>query len=67
MSNEGIRTRQRKLHVEPMDAIPETGGPSPLLQQAQAWADVAREANEECVTGDEAEKELQARRNESGQ
>ena len=67
MSNDGIRTRQRTLPAEPSESALESGGPSPLLQQAQAWANVAREANDECVRGEEAERELLARRNESGQ
>jgi hypothetical protein len=67
MSNEDVRTRRKKLRVEPADAAPEPGGPSPLLEQAMAWTNVARQANDECVKGDEAEKELQSRRNESGQ
>jgi hypothetical protein len=67
MSNQEMRTRRRKTHVEPTEAGPETGGPSPLLEQALAWTNVARDANDDCVKGDEAEKELRARRNESGQ
>ncbi len=67
MSNEEIRTRLKKRHVEPTDAAPLAGGPSPLLEQAQGWTNVAHEANHECVKGDKADKEMQARRNESGQ
>jgi hypothetical protein len=50
-----------------LDDEPETSGVSPLLQQAQAFVNVAREANNDCAKGDQAEKELHARRNESGQ
>jgi hypothetical protein len=55
------------LPVEPMGDAPETNGPSPLLQQAQGFVNVAHEVNNECVKGEEAEKEMKARKNESGQ
>ena len=46
---------------------PDAAGPSPLLEQAQAWANVAREAHQHCVRGDQAEQMLMRRRNASGQ
>lgn len=67
MSNEETRTRRNKRQVEPTGEAPQTGGPSPLAEQARAWATVAREAHAECAKGDEAEKELRQRRNTSGQ
>jgi len=42
-------------------------GPSPLLQQAAAYANVAREALQDCQRDGEAEQELIRRRNRSGQ
>ena len=38
-----------------------------LLQQAQGFAQVAREALRDCERGADAEKELHNRRNQSGQ
>ena len=49
---------------EPDDA-PE--GASPLLAQASAFGSVAREAHADCKRGEEAQRELEARRNSSGQ
>jgi hypothetical protein len=46
---------------------PSTGGPSPLLQQAAGYADVARQARANCQRGADAEQELGRRRNRSGQ
>jgi len=67
MSTDRLRDRQTRRQVEPGDALPETGGPSPLLQQAQGFADVAREENENCARGVDAETALNRRRNTSGQ
>jgi len=38
-----------------------------LLEQVQAFGDVAREADKECPKGQEAEKEMARRKNLSGQ
>jgi hypothetical protein len=40
---------------------------SPLLEQAKGFAQVAREAANDCQTGEDALKEMQRRRNGSGQ
>ena len=40
---------------------------SPLLDQAKGFAQVARDAVNDCQRGDDAVKELQRRRNRSGQ
>jgi hypothetical protein len=37
------------------------------LEQAQAWANLAREAHANILKGDEAERALHQRRNTSGQ
>ncbi len=67
MSTNDTITR-RKLHdAEAGDATVEAGGPSPLLEQAQAWANLAREAHANILKGDEAERALHQRRNTSGQ
>jgi hypothetical protein len=67
MSIHDTTTCRKRRQAESGDAPEETGGPSPLLEQAQAWADVAREAHDNCVKGDEAERALHQRRNTSGQ
>jgi hypothetical protein len=61
------KTQLRKREVEASNDPGPSDEPSPLLVQAQAWADVAREANGACVQGDEAERVLQQRRNSPGQ
>jgi hypothetical protein len=43
------------------------GGSGGLSQQASQYANVARHARDECHKGQQAEKELQRRRNKSGQ
>lgn len=40
---------------------------SPLLEQARGFAQVARDAVNECERGEDALKELHRRRNKSGQ
>ncbi len=62
--------------VRPVEQAPPTAGPvvpeeasgaGAILQRASAWRDVARQARQNCQRGAEAEKELQRRRNSSGQ
>ena len=67
MSTNDTRTLIKKRQIESSGGPEETGAPSPLLERAQAWANVAREAHDNCVKGDEAEKQLNQRRNSSGQ
>lgn len=67
MPADHTRTRQANRQNEPSHTEPDAAGPSPLLEQAQAWANVAREAHQNCVRGDEAERMLERRRNTSGQ
>ncbi|HUG92610.1 MAG TPA: hypothetical protein VML55_17350 [Planctomycetaceae bacterium] len=63
--------RQRLHQQDPLQAPIEHDTTSPaaggLLQQAQAFAQVAREALDACHRGAEAERELHRRRNRSGQ
>lgn len=67
MSTELLRERTTTPPSEPAAALPETAGASPLLQQAQAFADLGREVAENADQGDAAEALLRARRNQSGQ
>ena len=67
MPNDHTRTRHANAENEPKQTEANTAEPSPLLEQAQAWADVARAAHLHCVQGDEAEQMLVRRRNASGQ
>jgi len=67
MSTNDTITRRKLQDAEASDIPLEAGGPSPLLEQAQAWADLAREAHANIVKGDEAECALRQRRNTSGQ
>ena len=63
------RTRQRPAirQFEPGDTPPEPEGASPLLEQSQAIANVAREQAQQCARGDAAETKVRSRRNASGQ
>jgi len=62
------RTRTREKPAPPQEApAPETPGGSDLLQQAAAYGKLAREAREDCEKGALAAKELENRRNASGQ
>jgi hypothetical protein len=67
MPDDQTRTRQANAENEPRQTEADAAGPSPLLEQAQAWANVAREAHQHCVQGDEAEQMLVRRRNASGE
>ena len=67
MSVSNTRTLHKQREVEAVGDPGPSGEPSPLLAQAQAWADVAREAHDNCAQGDEAERDLQRRRNSPGQ
>ncbi len=46
---------------------PQTPQPGDLLRAARAWGDVARESLARSERGEEAERELFRRRNNSGQ
>ena len=67
MSTNDTITRRKLHNAEAADTTVETGGPSPLLEQAQAWANLAREAHANTLKGAEAELALHQRRNTSGQ
>ena len=45
----------------------DSSSPGSLLEQAQGFAQVARDALRDCQRGADAEKELHNRRNQSGQ
>ena len=65
MSQQKTREMTRQREVDGPDSDPfeeNTGG---LQQQAEAYARIAREARENC--DQDAERELQRRRNRSGQ
>ena len=67
MSQEKTLPRKRQREEEAAAApAPESGGNS-LANQAAAYAQVAREALENCERGIDAERELHRRRNRSGQ
>jgi hypothetical protein len=63
------KTLEKKSVKQPETAQAEAppAGPSPLLEQAQGWAAVAREAHANCQKGAEAEQVYERRRNRSGQ
>jgi hypothetical protein len=56
--------QQKNLSAGPAG---DDGSAGTLLQQAQGFAQVAREALRDCERGVDAERELQNRRNQSGQ
>ncbi len=58
------RARQSEPADEPEE--PFTAA-SPLMEQAKGFAQVARDAVNDCQRGEDALKELQRRRNRSGQ
>lgn len=59
-------TRRATPSVDTSRDAPAPAGPSPLIEQAQAFANVAHQALEDCEAAD-AEAELHRRRNTSGQ
>jgi hypothetical protein len=61
------RPTEQEPEIVQSSSNPPANGPSPLLQQATEYADVAREALADCQRGAEAEQELIKRRNRSGQ
>ncbi len=67
MMNQQTRTvtRERELGGPGADPFEENAGD--LRQQAAAYANIAREARDDCQRGADAEQELQRRRNRSGQ
>ena len=63
------RTRTITTDHEPgqPDGDPFADGGGDLRQQAAAYANIAREARDDCQRGADAEQELHRRRNRSGQ
>jgi hypothetical protein len=64
---EKLLHKQHHAHDTGPGGDPHDDGPSPLLAQAQGYAQVARQAYDECERGADAERELDRRRNRSGQ
>lgn len=64
-TNKTIRRERETTDGPGPDA--EEQGASEVLQKAQGWAGVAREAHDDCQKGLDAEEELRRRRNRSGQ
>lgn len=58
------RTRQTGPAGDPEEGA---AAGSPLLEQAQGFAQAARDAMNDCQRGEEAVREMQRRRNRSGQ
>ena len=67
MTTQQTRTMQRPSSSDATAAVHGAETPSPLLQQAHGWANVARQANDDCVKGAEAERAMVGRRNTPGQ
>ena len=66
MEHQHARRQHRQTTPSEHDT-PESPGGSSLIQQARAYADVARRARENCQNKHSAEQELHRRRNHSGQ
>lgn len=65
---EQFRTRQTHNQTPGSgDDTPASPGGAGLMGQAQGYANVARQARENCQHGHAAEQELHKRRNRSGQ
>ena len=60
-----VDNRRPETH-EPMSSAG-PGGENPLLTQAGGFSKVAQKANEDCEKGEAAERQLEKRRNRSGQ
>ncbi len=69
MTQEKTVTHQPRQETEVAQCHGElpADGPSPLLQQATQYGQVARDSLKDCQRGAEAEQELKKRRNQSGQ
>ncbi len=67
MTLERTRTRENPSPVEGTEAGPAASGGSDLVKQAEAYGNVPRQAHEDCEKGERAAKELENRRNASGQ
>jgi hypothetical protein len=64
------RTRTASGRQQEQPSVPagdEASAANSLLQQAQGFAQVAQEAYRDCEHGADAERELENRRNQSGQ
>ena len=63
-----VRTRHAQQPSEPQPPANEgDAGPSALARRAAAYRKVAEEARSDCVSGADAQQELEQRRNSSGQ
>lgn len=68
MTDERERRRTRPAPTRtPSEATEHPDAESGLLAQVRDLADIAAEANDHCVRGVDAERELKARHNASGQ
>ena len=63
---EQFRRRQTQTNL-PADDTPAAPAGENLLEQARAYANVARMAGDNCQQGREAEQDLHNRRNRSGE
>ncbi len=67
MSVEKKLVRRGTKEEAPVGSPAEQAGPNALLEQARQFAAVAAEAHRECEEIENAEQELQRRRNTSGE
>ena len=66
MPLENLLTRLRPRQAEAENATSEPEA-SPILEQARAYGQVAREARDDCERGVDAERQLMQRYNRPGQ
>lgn len=67
MTRQRTRTTTTDHDLGQPDRDPFTDGGDDLRQQAAAYANIARQARDDCQRGADAEQELHRRRNRSGQ
>ncbi len=67
MSDERKRSAERRPQTTTANHDPEPPVPGGLLRQVRALDAIAQQAHERCVSGVDVERELNARRNASGQ
>ncbi len=67
MTLQKTQERTANQQIENPGGDPFEGGAGNLAQQATAFANVARQARQDCERGADAERALEARRNRSGQ
>lgn len=68
MTDGRLRHHNQTASTEnPTEGPGEESNAETLLNQADAWTAVARDALSNCEQADEAERELHRRRNDSGQ